>query len=381
MSADPTQEFFADGIAEDVITALSRHPSLFVIARNSSFAYKGRTVDVKEIGRDLGVRYVMEGGLRKSGSRIRVTAQLVEAETGKHIWAERYDRDPSDIFAVQDEISQAVTVAVAPAIAGAELHRAMRKPPESLDAWAAYQRGLWYLAKATVDDYGLAETFFQQAIDLDHNFADGYCGLAMAKFRAAILLRPRDLAEAQSSAERLVHLAIALDGNNAFAHSCLSFALFGRGDHRGALAEAERALALSPNLASAYFERGTALIYSGRPQEGLRDLHTSLGLEPRGSNLAQSLHHVAIGWYFSRAYGNAVEAAEHLIRSFPDYAPSHRWLAAALGQLGHTEAATAALDKAIAIAPGLFVRERAPWHRPEDYAHLLEGLRKAGWEG
>src|SRR5262249_39834690 len=147
MSNDPEQEFFADGIAEDVITALSRYPSLFVIARNSSFTYKGRAIDVKEIGRELGVRYVLEGSLRKAGNRIRATAQLVEAETGKHVWAERYDRDLVDIFAVQDEIAQAVTIAIAPAIADAELRRAMRKPPGSLDAWAAYQRGLWHLDK------------------------------------------------------------------------------------------------------------------------------------------------------------------------------------------------------------------------------------------
>ena len=141
LSSDPEQEFFADGIAEDVITALSRYPSLFVIARNSCFTYKGRAVDVKQVGHQLGVRYVLEGSLRKAGNRIRVTAQLVEADTGKHVWAERYDRDLADIFAVRGEISQAVTIAIAPAITQAEQQRAMRRPPGSLDAWAAYQRG------------------------------------------------------------------------------------------------------------------------------------------------------------------------------------------------------------------------------------------------
>src|SRR5215467_101006 len=171
MSSDPEQEFFADGIAEDVITALSRYPSLFVIARNSSFTYKDRAVDVKQIGRELGVRYVLEGSLRKAGKRIRVTAQLVEAETGSQVWAERYDRDLADIFAVQDEITEAVTIAIAPAIADAEQQRAMRKPPGSLDAWAAYQRGLWHLGKATREHHAQAEKFFQQAIDLDPTFA------------------------------------------------------------------------------------------------------------------------------------------------------------------------------------------------------------------
>jgi adenylate cyclase len=381
MSSDAEQEFFADGIAEDVITALSRYPSLFVIARNSSFTYKGRTVDVKEIGRDLGVRYVLEGSLRKAGNRIRVTAQLVEAETGRHAWAERYDRDLTDIFAVQDEITEAVTIAIAPAIADAELHRALRKPPESLNAWAAYQRGLWHLGKATAHNYELAEEFFRRTIDLDRNFPGGYCGLATVEIRRASTFRKGSLTEAQSDAERLARFAVSLDSNNAFAHSCLSFTLFGRGDHRGAWAEADLAVSLSPNLASGYFERGIALIYSGRPQEGLRDLQTSLKLEPRGSNLAINLHHVAVGLYFSRAYDKAVEAAQNLVRSFPEYPPSYRWLAAALGQLGCVEGAKEALEKAMAVRPAPFVRKRAPWYRPEDYAHMLEGLRKAGWEG
>jgi len=381
MSSDPEQEFFADGIADDVITALSHYPSLFVIARNSSFTYKGRAVDVKQVGRELGVRYVLEGSLRKAGSRIRVTAQLVEAETGKHTWAGRYDRDLADIFAVQDEITEAVTTAVAPAIADAELRRALRKPPDSVDAWATYQRGVWHLGKATADDYELAKTFFRRAIDLDPNFPDGYCGLATVEIRAAATFRAGSVAEAQSSAERLAHTAVALDGNNAFAHSCLSFALFARGDHRGALAEADRALSLSPNLAAGYFQRGTALIYSGRPQDGLKDLRTSLKLEPRGSNLAESLHHVVIGLYFSRAYDEAVEAAQDLVRSFPEYPSGYRWLAAAFGQLGCVEGAKEALGKAMAITRAPFVRPRAPWDRPEDDAHFLEGLRKAGWEG
>ena len=211
MTSDPEQEFLADGIAEDVITALSRYPSLFVIARNSSFTYRGRAVDVKQVGAELGVRYVLEGSLRKSGNRVRVSAQLVEAETGKHVWAERYDRDLADIFAVQDEIAEAVTIAIAPAIAEAERQRAMRKSPGSLDAWAAYQRGLWHLSKTSAEDNALAETFFQRTIDLDANFGGGYCGLAAVLHQGARLFRTRELREAQDSAERLARQAVALD--------------------------------------------------------------------------------------------------------------------------------------------------------------------------
>ena len=241
---------------------------------------------MKQIGRELGVRYVLEGSLRKSGNRIRVTAQLVEAETGRHVWAERYDRDLADIFAVQDEITEAVTIAVAPAIADAELQCAMRKPPGSLDAWSAYQRGLWHLEKATPGDNTLAQKFFQRAVDLDPNFADGYCGLAVAQMRAVAYFQTRGPADIQSSAEPLARQAVALDGHNAVARAWLSYALYMRGDPQGAVAEADRALALSPNLALGYWRRATALIFSGRQQEGLADLQTSLTLDPRDANLA-----------------------------------------------------------------------------------------------
>jgi adenylate cyclase len=378
MSAEPEQEFVADGIAEDIITALSRYPSLFVIARNSSFTYKGRAVDVKQVGRDLGVRYVLEGGLRKAGNRIRVTAQLVEAETGKHVWAERYDRDLTDIFTVQDEITEAVTIATAPAIAAAEQQRAMRKPPGSLDAWAAYQRGLWHFDQVSAEDNDLAQKFFQQAVDLDPSFAGGYKGLAVAQSNAADF-QGRGLPEGLRSAEALARQAVALDGADAEARTLLGHALYRRGDYEGALAEAERALATSPNLAFAHHVLGATLIFSGRLKEGLAALERSIRLDPHRS--AARLNHIALGLYFSREYEAAIEAANRAIRLYPDFPNTYRWLAAALGQLGRIEEAKDALEKAIAIAPAAFemyISGRVPWMRPEDHAHMLEGLRKAG---
>jgi adenylate cyclase len=252
MSGDPDQEFFADGIAEDIITALSRYPSLFVIARNSCFSYKGRAVDVKQVGHELGVRYLLEGSLRKAGNRVRVTSQLVEAETGKHVWAERYDRDLTDIFALQDEITGAVTIAIAPAIAGAERKRAMRKPPGSLDAWTAYQRGLWHVFKFSQDDDFLARKYFRQAIDIDPAFAGGYKGLAVAYIQAVTLFQTCSQAEAYRSAEALARQAIALDGTDAEAHSTLATAMLRHGDYDGALAQAAIAVSMSPNLALAH---------------------------------------------------------------------------------------------------------------------------------
>jgi len=189
MSGSPEREFVAEGIAEDTITALSRCPWLLVIGRNSSFAYKGRAVDLKQVGRQLGARYVLEGSVQSAGERLRVTTQLVDTETGAHIWANRYDRDFADIFAVQDEITDSVTIAIAPAVDEAERRRAMRKPTENIDAWTAFQRGVWHHHKFNPDDNARAQTFFQQAIDLDPTFAAAYCGLAWAHTQAATVLR------------------------------------------------------------------------------------------------------------------------------------------------------------------------------------------------
>jgi adenylate cyclase len=382
MSGDPDQEFFADGIAEDVITALSRYPSLFVIARNSCFTYKGRAVDVKKVGRELGVRYVLEGGLRKAGNRIRVTTQLVEAETGKHVWAERYDRELAAIFAVQDEITEGVTIEIAPAIAAAEQQRAMRKPPENLDAWGAYQRGLWHLSKVSAEDNALAEKFFQRAIDLDPIFVGGYTGLAAATNRAGVMFLTRNLAEALSAEEALARRAVALDGEDAEARSRLAIALQSRGDYQGGQAEAERALAISPNLADAHGALGVVLTFSGRPKEGLAALKTCVRLDPRAPSLVYRLYQIALALYFCREYAAAAEAAKQGIRSYPDRPGSYRVLAAALGQIGRTAEAKEALEKAIAIAPAHVdsdIRGRLPGVRPEDHAHMLDGVRKAGW--
>jgi len=384
MSGDSEQEYVSDGIAEDVITALSHYPSLFVIARNSSFTYKGRAVAVKQVGRDLGVRYVLEGSMRKAGNRIRVTAQLIEAETGNHVWAQRYDRELADIFAVQDEITESLTTALTPAIAEAELRRAMRKPPDSLDAWAAYQRGLWYLSKANPDDDTVAQDLFRKAIDMDPTFAAGHSALALAQLQAAAVYQKLSLDEAQVSAESLARRAVSLDGADAEARSCLGWALQARGELEGAIVEIERALVMSPNLALAHWQRGATLIFSGRPKEGLHALETCIRLDPRDPFMSVRLLHMACGLYFARDYEGVVDAAKRLIRSYPNFPMIYRWPAAALGQLGRTAEAQEWLEKAISSAPAAFnmyIRNRVPWFRPEDHAHLVDGFRKAGWKG
>ena len=382
LSSDPDQEYFADGIAEDIITAASRYPSLMVIARSSCFTYKGHAVEVRQVGRELGARYVLEGSLRKAGNRIRISAQLIEAETGSRLWAERYDRDLADIFAVQDEITQAVAAAIAPAIADAELRRAMHKPLDRLDAWVVYQRGLWHLRKATSDDNLRAVDLFQHAIDLDPTFSGAYGGLAIARATAADFQGQPPSGTAHD-VESPARQAVALDPANAEARSTLAAVLYRRGDYDSALAEAECALAISPNLAAAHGVLGAILVFSGRPKEGIAALERNIRLDRRGPQRVIRLNQITLGFYFCREYESAVERAKEVIWAYPDYPHSYRWLAAALGQLDRIDEAKTALEEAIGIAPAafdMFVRHGVPWIRPEDHVHMLEGLRKAGWE-
>ena len=382
LSGDPEQDYFSDGVADDIISELSRDHSLFVIARNSSFTYKGHPVDVKQVASDLGVRYVLEGSVRSEATRVRLNAQLIDAETGNHLWAERYDRDLAGVFAVQAEIAAAVTFAITPTVADAERHRALRMKPGNLDAWGAYQRGLWHHSQHTPNDHALSEKFFRQAIELDPTFAGGYVGLAQVFDRAAIEFHTRSFAEGQGMAEAYARQAVALDDGDAEAHSCLADTLVMRGDHRGAREEAERALAISPNSASVYGSLGIALLYSGQPKEGLVALEECLRRDPRSPVRSPRLNQIIVANYFCRDYEAALEAAHRAIRSFPNNKSDYRWLAATLGQLGRTAEAKVVLEKISALGPTDFninVRQRMPWLRPEDHQHLVEGLRKAGW--
>jgi adenylate cyclase len=285
---------------------------------------------------------------------------------------------------VQDEITEAVIAAIAPAIAGAEQRRAIRRPPESLDAWAAYQRGLWHLGNTDPEEYALAHKFFQQAIDLDPSFAGGYSRLAVTILDTATAFGNSSLTEALSSAEPLARRAVSLDETDAEAHSCLAWVALMRGDCEASLAETSRALELTPNLALALEVRGAALNFCGRPQEGVATLKTCIRLDSRRPRMSTRLNHLALGLYFSGEYLAAAESARQAVRSDPDFPLPYRWLAAALGQIGLTKDANEALQKAIAIAPAsfdMYVRRRVPWMRPEDHAHMLEGLRRAGWNG
>jgi adenylate cyclase len=346
MSSDPEQEFFADGVAEDVTTALSRYPSLFVIARNSSFTYKGRAVDVKQIGRDLGVRYVLEGSLRKAGDRIRVTAQLIEAENGNHLWAERYDRAFVDIFAVQDEITDAVTTAVAPTIDAAERRRAIRKPPENLDAWAAYQQGLWHLGKATRTGNDDAHRLFEHAIHLDPAFAAPYTALARTFGYAGIHYRTMPLDEALRRGSEAAQKAIELDPTDADALASLAGAIGWQGDMTNALATARRALGLNANCAYGQLWVGASLIMTGNGAEGRSAVEHAKRLSPLDDEVADNAYRLLVqSLYFDRDYEKCLELAEHQTAIHPDHSAPYYMVARALAHLGRIEEARDTLGR------------------------------------
>lgn len=380
MSGDTEQEYFSDGMAEEITTAVSRVRSFFVIARNSSFTYKGRAVDVRQIGRELGVRYVLEGSVRRDGNRIRIAAQFIDAETGNHIWAERFDRDVADIFTVQDEITHAIVEALGPAISQAERQRAMRKPPENLSAWEAYQRGLshWSLS----DDLSASRDFLQRAVALDPRFAPPHAILSLLYLGEAALGAGPSLSESVRLAHAEARIALELDPDSATAHAILAWVFSFQGDPAAALDEAETAIALSPNDPQGHLVKGRVLVFSGRYAEARDSLATALRLDPRGLTAPSVMVHNVYCCYLEGDYLAAETMARRAIRGSPELPRPYPWLAAALGQLDHANEASKALDAAIAVSPSFFAfitGNRPPWFRIEDHDHLLDGLRKAGW--
>jgi adenylate cyclase len=387
MSDDCDQEYFSDGIADDITTELAGNRSLFVIARNSSFTYKGRAVDVNQIGNELGVRYVLRGSVRRDAMRARVNAQLIDAESNVEIWAEHYDRDLIDIFAVQSEIATAVTVAITPAVANAELRRILRKRPESLGAWEAYQRGLWYMAKYNAVDNEQAIEILHRAIAQDQTFVAAYVSLAFAYFESGQMLATRPLDDAISLAANWACKAAEIDPQDADVQIALGCIAQLSGHMEEAAEYALSALASNPNLASGHSLKGSLMIYNGEPAEGRNTLLTALQLSPRDLRNIVRFNQVVVSHYFEADYLGTVEVARRTIArypiaSYPDNPSPYRWLAAALGQLGRVKEAREALQTVMATAPDAFnhfVRNRRAWIRPEDHEHFLDGLRKTGW--
>ena len=385
LSGDPEQEYFADGITEDLITELSRLRWLQVTARNTTFTYKGRAVDIRQVGRDLGVRYVVEGSVRKGGERVRITAQLVDAATGNHIWAERYDRDLSDIFALQDEITETLVAALQGQVGEFERERAHRKPPESLDAWESYQRGLWHLWRMDAEDLAEARRLFGRAAELDPNFAQAFAAWGFTLFLEVATLYSDSPLETLEQALRLANQAVALDDNEAMAHNALGRVQILRGEYDSAIAELRTAIDLNPSSALARYGLGMALLLTEQLGEAISELDTAIRLSPRDPFAWAFYTTRAAALFFFGDYEAVVEDTRRAIRhpaaSFWPYA----WLASALALLDRPEEAKIALDKLLEVKPD-FSPDAAPAANsplnPEAlwplYKPWFDGLRKAG---
>jgi TolB-like protein/Flp pilus assembly protein TadD len=381
MSGDPEQEYFADGIAEDVITELSRFRDLFVIGRNSTFTYKGQAVNLQKVGRELGVGYLVEGSVRKAGNRVRVTAQLIHAESGNHLWAERYDRDLTDIFAVQDEITRNVVSAIAPGVLAAEDASGRRKAPENLNAWACVVRGnarMWNIRR---EDFEAASALFDQAISLDPNYARARSAKAFLTvwraFQGWSVRTSEDVAQALASARR----ALALDANDSMAHHVLGF-VHTLGRHPDLALDALRsAIELNPNSAEAHFALGMALAYAGETEAALEALDTARQLNPRGLFDANITAFQAIAHLLSGRDEEAARLAAQSIEDRPDFLATLLVQAAGLAHLDRMEEARDAAAKVMQMIPKFSLAKHERWTpivRAEQRARYLEGLRKAG---
>jgi TolB-like protein/cytochrome c-type biogenesis protein CcmH/NrfG len=381
LSGDPGQEYFADGIAEDIITALSRFHWFFVIARNSSFTYKGKPIDVKEVSRNLGVRYVLEGSVRKAGNRVRIAAQLVDAATGNHVWAERYDRELEDIFAVQDEITESIAATVAPELVSAEMQRAQRIDVRNLDAWDCVMRASSHHARYTEQGAADAERLLGQAIDLDPGHAQAFCLLAFTHLMRVQFGWSKSAARSIQEAAEAAEKAAALDDRDAWVHTALGLVDLMSRRYDFAIRRLEKATALNPNLANAQGGLGQALALNGDYEGAVKQIQKAIRLSPMDPFMVYWFGHLGLAAFAAECYEDAVEWAAKTIQQNPRFPGGHRLITASYGQLGKIHEARASLQELLRLMPGMTaddVRRQVPYRKPADMERYIQGLQKAG---
>ncbi|HEY5237781.1 MAG TPA: winged helix-turn-helix domain-containing tetratricopeptide repeat protein [Rhizomicrobium sp.] len=381
MSGDPEQEYFSDGISEDIITALSKLRWFFVIARNSSFTYKGKAVHMKQIAEDLGVRYVVEGSVRKSGERrVRITAQLNDAVTGSHIWAERYDRDIADVFAVQDEITDAIVAAIEPQLHAAENFRAQRKAPDSMDAWDLVMRALSHYWRITRQDNVVAQALLEKAATIDPSYGRAL-GVLASSYTFGAHMGWTDMAAVAPIAGRAAISAILADSEDPWAHYALGCVYLFARRFDDSLAEFELALRLNPNFSLAQGYYGLTLAYCGRWEEGVMAAQRALRLSPRDPCAAIYCGINAYAEFAGRNYDEAMRIAREGIRQRVDFVGAYRVLTSAAGMAGRDDIAADALRELLRVQPDIslaWIAKQMPMKHATDIEHYVEGFRRAG---
>jgi adenylate cyclase len=380
MSGDPEQEYFADGLAEEIITALSRSRDFFVIARNSSFSYKGKSPDIRQVGRELGVHYVLEGSVRKAGDRLRITAQLIHTATGNHHWAERYDRKATDIFAIQDEITENVVASLEPQVRLAEGGLANHKTPTDLNAWGYVARAYVHQAMRSRDEVQTALELLERAIECDPRYARAHADLAQVQvvmaYEGWLVDRDQGFEAAAMSARR----AIELDPNDAGAHFAKGMVASMRRQHREALPSLMKAVELNPNFAMAHARLGMVLSYLGRSEEGIEHTLRALRTSPRDPQRFVLLHAHGLALFVAARYAEAVVASGSASQDWPGGAPALRVLTAAKALHGDIAGAQASLrDLKLAQPEFSLSWTDANMDGVDDVRRrMLEGLRLAG---
>jgi TolB-like protein/class 3 adenylate cyclase len=380
MSGDPEQEYFADGVVEDIITALSRFKSLFVIARNSSFAYKGKSPDIRQVGRELGVRYVLEGSVRKAGGRLRITAQLIDTASGTHTWADRFDGVLEDVFELQDEVTQKVVGAIAPRVEQAEIARALRRPSDSTDAYDCYLRGLACIYPVRSESVDRALELFEKAIAFDGGYASAYGMAIFCHTNRVGFSLARDIDKEKCEVARLLEMIMRVGQDDGVAIGQAAFAVaYVLRDVVSAKRLIDRALELNPNLATAWTNSGWINVWLGQPQLGLDHLTLARRLDPtsHGTRMAATAH----AYFFLNRYEEALAQAEDILRADPDAHPALRIGAASAAFAGRSETAHRLAGHLQTIDPAFRVSRLGevlgPYQQTaiEKYA---EGLRLAG---
>jgi TolB-like protein len=382
LSGDPSQDYFVDGVADDIISALSRMRWLFVIARNSSFTYKGRAVDVKQVGRDLGVRYVLEGSIRKAASRVRITGQLVDANTGATLWSERFESALDDIFELQDQMATSIVGELVPHLESAEIERARHKPTGSLDAYDYYLRGMWNFRQVSRSAIDQALPLFYEAIERDPNFASAYAMAAWCHSWRKLSRWVTDLEREAAEGTRLARLAVELGQDDAVALAASAHALAHLvRDFDTSIALLDRALVLDPNLAAGWYLSGFMRIWRGEPDQAIERIAHGLRLSPLGPDVQRMEVGTAMAHLLAGRTEDAVSWAERASRHMSDQALPITILAAIYARAGRGNEAKLAMQQLRRLDPTLRLSNLGAWlpfQRPQDLENFGDALREAG---